>query len=156
MLLGGELNGELERVQKWENSTTTDLGPTRYRDFRKPDIDLILAAIGGTALPPNISIYDITTNLKESGEVLYRALYRELCLYAHATFDVSRPQAGDNADPWIIWLALFTPFDTAMSFYQIRGVTLPNAAERYNELKQRCFFEFLQARRSPQSTPHSR
>jgi Family of unknown function (DUF5677) len=139
-LIGGELNQELEKVQKWENSTTVDLGPMPYRDFRKPDIDFILAATGRTELPPKISIYEITTNLEGvAGESLYRALYRELCLYAHATFDVSRPNAGDKPEPPLIWLALFVPFDTAMQFYQIRGVALPNAAKRYDELKQRCF-----------------
>jgi hypothetical protein len=32
-LLGGELNEELERVQKWENSGTMDIGAARYRTY---------------------------------------------------------------------------------------------------------------------------
>ena len=136
----------MEKVQKWENSATVDLGPTPYRDFRKPDIDFILAATGRTELPPKISFYKITTNLQGvRGEGLYRALYCELCLYAHATFGVSRPNVGDKPEPSIIWLTHFVPFDTAMSFHRIRGVALPDAGKRYDELKQRCF-EVLQGR----------
>jgi hypothetical protein len=137
-LLGGELNEEIEKIEEWEKSGTLKLPNVgMYRAHRQQDINLVLKLTEKAVLPKKVSVFKMAKEIP-GGKDLYQALYRELCLYAHATYGVSRPGEGDNFEGYMVFLVNFAPIDCSMSFYDVRGVELPDAIVRYAELKERC------------------
>lgn len=134
-MIGGDLNEELRNVRAWEKLPGLPLFPKSYDDFRKPDIDLVNSWTGQKDLPPKVRLIDAAKEV--DFEKIYRSAYRELCLYTHPNFGVSRPGAGDEIRGYLLWLAWFAPVDTAMMFYRARGVAVAGAMERYADIKSR-------------------